>query len=105
MTSQYDRILAYANKQSIPLWSIIERVGRSEYDGPIPDTAKSPDDDTQQVDERDRGDTKEVKERRFRVVTKPDGTRYVERHVGSLRGIVGKIQIFDSHREAMEEMG
>jgi hypothetical protein len=43
-------------------------------------------------------------ERRFRVIKKPDGTYYMERHVGSIAKIQGRISIYDTHKEAVEAM-
>lgn len=102
--SPFDRLLKYAKDNQLPVWAVIDRAPQSDYDGDVPRLVRDDDDPHAVLPVRDQGLTKEPADRRFRVITRPDGTRYIERHTGSLCGIQGRIQIFDTHKEAMEAM-
>jgi len=105
VNDKLNQVIKYAKRNDLPLWAVIERVSRGDYDGPLPDRATVDGDTPDPVRRGDYSEMGDKPERRFRVIKKPDGTYYMERHTGSLRGIQGKISIYDTHAEAMEAMG
>jgi len=96
----FEKTIDIARRNNLPLWAVIDRVSRAEYDGDVPVQEHV----EEQEHSQDAGLMREPMDDRHCVISKPDGTHYMERHTGSLRGIIGRIRIYTTHQEACEAM-
>lgn len=51
---------------------------------------------------RDRGEVEERRDGRWRIVSRQGNDPVMEAHTGSLRNILGRIAIYETHKECLE---